>query len=91
MDENDYNFSNKIVAEALFVKYRFKMSEYAELSDGNLSNGNDSKGNSSVEYICVTCKKWLSKKIPRMPAQAVANGLDLTPIPPELLNLNDLE
>ena len=26
-----------------------------------------------------------------MPAQAMANGLELSPIPPELVNLNDLE
>ena len=44
-----------------------------------------------VEYICVTCKKWLCRKKPKMPSQAVANGLELSPIPPELANLNELE
>ena len=40
-------------------------------------------------YICVTCKRAL--KTSKMPTQAVANSLQLCPIPPELSDLNDLE
>ena len=38
-----------------------------------------------------TCKRCFSAKKPKMPVQAVANGLELSPIPEELSNLNDLE
>ena len=48
-------------------------------------------GCAESEYICVTCKRNLSNKRPKMPAQAVANGLDLLPIPDALSNLTDLE
>ena len=41
------------------------------------------------EYICVTCDKDLKKG--KMPVQAVANGLDLPEIPPELQGLTRLE
>ena len=41
------------------------------------------------EYICVTCDKDLKKG--KMPVQAVANGLDLPEIPPELQVLTRLE
>lgn len=44
-----------------------------------------------AEYICFTCHNNLHKKKPKMPAQAVANGLSLPEIPEELKNLNDLE
>ena len=40
-----------------------------------------------AEYICVTCHNNLKRKTPKMPAQAVANGLDLPEIPPELSQL----
>ena len=86
----DYNFSNKIVAEALSEKHRFQMNFFQNLSSEQESC-NDSTTNIVPEYICITCKKWLCRKTPKMPAQAVANCLELTPIPPELLNLNDLE
>ena len=41
------------------------------------------------EYIFVTCDKDLKKG--KMPVQAVANGLDLPEIPPELQGLTRLE
>ena len=41
------------------------------------------------EYICVTCDKDLKKG--KMPVQAVANGLELPEIPPELKGLTRLE
>ena len=41
------------------------------------------------EYICVTCDKDLKKG--KMPVQAVANGLELPEIPPELQGLTRLE
>ena len=44
-----------------------------------------------IEYICVTCHNDLRGKCPRLPAQSVANGLELTMVPDELVNLNDLE
>ena len=45
----------------------------------------------NAEYICLTCHKDLHGKKPKLPAQAVANGLQLTSIPEELSSLNDLE
>ena len=45
----------------------------------------------SNEYICVTCNYNLRKETPKMPAQAVANGLSLPDIPPELFGLNEIE
>ena len=66
----------------------------------NVSSGSDSAAASHVlephsykcfEYICVTCDRSLKHKKPRMPAQACANGLMLSHIPPVLLNLSDLE
>ena len=45
----------------------------------------------SAEYICLTCYKDLHEKNPKLPAQVVANGLQLTPIPEEFSSLNDLE
>lgn len=44
-----------------------------------------------AEYICVTCHNSLKRKTPKMPAQAVANGLDLPEMPPELSNLTEIE
>ena len=44
-----------------------------------------------AEYICVTCHNNLKRKTPKMPAQAVANGLDLPEIPPELSTLTEIE
>ena len=41
------------------------------------------------KYICVTCDKDLKKG--KMPVQAVANGLELPEIPPELQGLTRLE
>ena len=43
------------------------------------------------EYICVTCNYNLRKEKPKMPAQAIANGLGLPDIPPELFGLNEIE
>ena len=45
----------------------------------------------NAEYISLTCYKDLHGKKPKLPAQAVANGLQLTPIPGELSSFNDLE
>ena len=36
-------------------------------------------------------QQFETNKKPKMPAQACANGLLLSPIPPELMNLTDLE
>ena len=44
-----------------------------------------------AENICVTCHNNLKRKTPKMPAQAVANGLDLPEIPPELATLTEIE
>ena len=70
-DEKNYDFNERIVAEALSLKVRFKIMLDA---DGNIRYEATKDRNGSVEYICVTCHKWLSQKNPRMPAQAVANG-----------------
>ena len=43
------------------------------------------------QFICQTCHRDLRKQYPRMPSQAVANGLKLDHIPEELQDLNDLE
>ena len=43
------------------------------------------------EYICLTCHRNLKKKMPKMPPQAYANCMALSEVPPELLNLSDLE
>ena len=43
------------------------------------------------EYICNTCHNKLKKKNPEVPAQACANGLQLSPVLPELQNLRDLK
>ena len=45
----------------------------------------------SYEYICLTCHNNLKQKQQKMPAQACANGLLLSPVPPELQNLTTLE
>ena len=45
----------------------------------------------SYEYICMTCHNNLKQKEPKMPAQACANGLLLSPVSPELQNLTNLE
>ncbi len=42
-------------------------------------------------YICTTCNSSLKGKHPAMPAQAVANGLKLEPIPTGLETPNDME
>ncbi len=42
-------------------------------------------------YICTTCNSSLKGKHPAMPAQAVANGLRLEPIPTGLEIPNDME
>ena len=57
----------------------------------NVFNNSSQPGCAESEYICVTCKRNLSNKRPKMPVQAVANGLDLLPIPDALSNLTDLE
>ena len=43
------------------------------------------------EYICLICYKDLHGKKRKLPAQAVANGLKLTPISEELNGINDLK
>ena len=45
----------------------------------------------TFEYICVTCHRSLVSKKPKMPAQACANGLQISQIPPELQGLTRLE
>ena len=70
-------------------------------SDSNTSEGGDSEDDmpdnvqnvalKRYEYICKTCHNKLRKKKPEMPAQACANGLQLSPVPSELQNLSDLE
>ena len=44
-----------------------------------------------MEDICKTCHKDLKSPQPKLPCQAVANGLQITPLPHELQHLNDLE
>ena len=44
----------------------------------------------SYEYICVTCHNNVKQKEPTMPAQACANGLLLSLVPPELQTLTEL-
>ncbi len=41
------------------------------------------------EYVCNTCHTALTRG--KMPTQAIANGLKLPSIPPELSGLNSLE
>ena len=61
-------------------------------SDGeNLNASSQNVTLKTYEYICKTCHNKLKKKHPEMPAQACANGLELSPVPPELQNLSDLE
>ena len=43
------------------------------------------------EFICVTCHNNLKRRCPKMPAQAVANGLSLPDVPNELSNLTEIE
>ena len=43
------------------------------------------------EYICQTCDRHLRRSDPHIPANAIANGLELPDIPVQLQNLNDLE
>ena len=43
------------------------------------------------EFICVTCHNNLKRRCPKMPAQAVANGLSLPDVPNELANLTEIE
>ena len=45
----------------------------------------------SYEYICMTYHNNLKQKEPKMPAQAYANDLLLSPVPHELQNLTNLE
>ena len=44
-----------------------------------------------MEYICKTCHKDLKNPQPKLPCQAVVNGLQITPLPHELQHFNDLE
>ena len=57
----------------------------------NSNTGEPNVTYKTYEYICNTCHNSLKWKKPKMPAQACANGLLLSPIPPELMNLTDLE
>ena len=43
------------------------------------------------ECICTSCKNFLEKKNPYMPAQACANGLHIPTIPQELKDITPLE
>ena len=45
----------------------------------------------TYEYICMTCHNSLKQKQPKMPAQACANGLLLSPIPPHLSAISHIE
>ena len=45
----------------------------------------------NIEYICITCYNNLHGKKPKLPAQAVTNGLQLTEMPVQLQDLNYLE
>ena len=77
--------------------------DYGLLSDSDSSKSEDGDSEDDMpdnvqdvtlktyEYICNTCHNKLRKKKPEMPAQACANGLQLSPVPPELQNLSDLE
>ena len=49
------------------------------------------KAHDGKEYICITCQKELSAKDPKMPYQAVANGLEIPEQPVFLKNLKTLE
>ena len=83
--EKQFNFDNYVVANALSEKYRYKMKQPTDASNVLQLSTEVS------EYICATCKQCLCSKKPKLPAQAVANGLELSDIPEELANLNDLE
>ena len=84
--DKDFDFDNAIVANALSPECRYKTKTFCDVF-----NNSSQPGCAESEYICVTCKRNLSNKRPKMPAQAVANGLDLLPIPDALSNLTDLE
>ena len=45
----------------------------------------------NIEYICITCYNNLHGKKPKLHAQAVANGLQLTEMSDQLQDFNDLE
>ena len=45
----------------------------------------------NIEYICKKCYNNLCGKKPKLPAQMVTNGLQLTKMPEQLQDLNDLE
>ena len=45
----------------------------------------------NIEYICITCYNNILKKKHKLPAQTVANGLQLTEMPEQPQDLNDLE
>ena len=45
----------------------------------------------SDEFICVTCHNNLKRWYPKMPVQAMANGLSLPDVPNELANLTEIE
>ena len=89
--------------EVIIIKGKYSVHEHAtdyghsSDSGSECDNTNDSPNLQHqftlkhYEYICVTCHNCLKRKKPKMPAQACANGLQLTPIPPELQNLSDLE
>ena len=81
-----FDFNNRTVAKALSSKYRYKTKKLHSSTEPISEETND-----EIEYICVTCKRNLSGKLPKMPAQAVVNGLELSPIPDQLFNLTDLE
>ena len=97
--EKDYDFANSVVAKALSDKYRYKMRKLNNASTpvntehkvSHSTLGNAEHEGGTYEYICVTCKRCLTRKRPKIPAQAVANYLELSDIPPELADLNDLE
>ena len=60
-------------------------------ADDMMSGSNSCARRVTVEYICVTCHRYLTRKKPVVPPMACANGLKLDDIPPELAELNEVE
>ena len=75
-DEKHFNFNSSVVLNALSMQYRYKM--YRSIHDNlNASQLPSTVSFHTCKYICKTCKRSLCQKKPKMPPQAVANGLQL--------------
>ena len=83
-DISNYDMDNFLVQTCLSQKYRY-------VHKTSTDSGKESSTEIYNEFICKTCHASLRRQNPRMPAQAVANALQLPPIPPELQGLTDLE